>query len=213
MVRELGLTEILFEQPPPRPRLAPPREVSDEDEEDLPPYLALPDPPALPGRPWTKPEAAELMDRALKAFSPMSDAAAYFSDLQYPLFPDLNDMLGESLEDQEITCLFQVVAWVVLCFAPRGARPPEFLPEDLEANLDRQVAEVAGWLPAGLEGAFSGWLERSRQPELLTRVLALTLTWLEKAPPGLQARDEAKALLIAALGAVVDTLDEAARSD
>jgi hypothetical protein len=43
--------------------------------------------------------------------------------------------------------------------------------------------------------------------------LALTLTWLEKAPPELQARDGAKSMMIAALGAVVDTLDEAARSD
>ena len=43
-------------------------------------------------------------------------------------------------------------------------------------------------------------------------VLALTLGWLEKAPPGLQVREGAKALIIAALGAVVDTLDEAAHS-
>ena len=93
----------------------------------------------------------------------MSDAADYFSDLQYPLFPDLNDVLGEALEDQEITCLFQAAAWVVLCFAPRGTRPPEVFPEDLEDNLSRQVAEVAGWSegnlrrhsPTGLSGAAS----------------------------------------------------------
>ena len=99
MVRELGLTEILFEPPPPRPRPDPALDVPDEDEDDLPPYLTLPDPPALPDRPWTKPEAARLMDRAIKTFSPMSDAADYFSDLQYPLFPDLNDVLGEPLKD------------------------------------------------------------------------------------------------------------------
>jgi hypothetical protein len=187
--------------------------VTNEDEEGLPPFLTLPDPPALPDRPWTKPEAVEVMDRAVKAFSPMSDAAGYFSDLQYPLFPDLNDALGKALKDEEITCLFQAVSWVVLCFAPRGTRPPEVFPEDLGDNLNRQVKEVARWFPAEFDEAFSGWLERSRQPELLTMVLALTLTWLEKAPPGLQARAGAKALLIAALGAVVDTLDEAARSD
>ena len=150
MVRELGLTEILFEPPPPRPRQAPAREVTDEDEDDLPPYLTLPDPPALPDRPWTKPEADEVMNRALKTFSPMSDAADYFSDLQYPLFPDLNDLLGEALKDEEITCLFQAAAWVVLCFAPRGTRPPEYFPEDLEDNLSRQVAKVAGWTDDGI---------------------------------------------------------------
>ena len=213
MVRELGLTEILFDPPPPRPRLAPPREVSEKDEEDLAPYLTLPAPPALPDRPWTKPEAAEVMNRALKAFSPMSDAADYFTDLQYPLFPDLNDALGEPLRDEEITCLFQAAAWVVLCFAPRGTRPPEYSPEDLEDNLNRQVAEVAGWTDSGFDAVFSAWLERSRQPELLTMVLTLILASLEKARLGLQVRDGAKSLLIAALGAVVETLDEAARSD
>jgi hypothetical protein len=42
--------------------------------------------------------------------------------------------------------------------------------------------------------------------------VALTLTWLEEAPPEFRAREGAKALIIAALGAVVDTLDEAVRS-
>jgi hypothetical protein len=214
MVRELGLIEILFEPPPPRPRqpLARGETDEDEDEDDLPPYLDLPDPPDLPDRPWTKPEATERIDRAFETFSPMSDAAEYFADLQYPLFPDLNALLGEALKDHEITCLFQAAAWVVLCFAPRGTCPPEVFPEDLEANLSRQVKEVAGWSDTGLDAAFSSWLERSRQPELLTMVLALTLSWLEKAPPELRARDGAKSLMIAALGAVVDALDEAARA-
>ncbi len=212
MVRELGLTEILFEPPPPRPRLMPAGKVDDEDEDDQPPFLGLPDPPAVPARPWNKSEADTVLSRAMKTFSPMSGAADYFSELQYPLFPDLNDLLGEALEDQEITCLFQAAAWVVLCFAPRGTRPPEVFPEDLDRNLSRHVAEVATWSENGMDKAFTDWLERSRQPELLTRVLALTLTWLEKAPPGLQARNEAKSLMIAALGAVVDALDEAARS-
>jgi hypothetical protein len=212
MVRELGLTEILYEPPPPRPRLTTEGGMT-EEEDDLPPFLTLPDPPALPDRPWTKPEADELMNRAIKTFSPVSDAAKYFSDLQYPLFPDLNDLLGEEMKDHEITCLFQAAAWVVLCFAPCGTRPPDVLPEDLEDGLTRQVKKVAGWSNTELDEAFIGWLEESRQPELLTLVLALTLEWLENAPPGLKARDGAKSLMIAALGAVVDTLDEAARAD
>jgi len=123
MVRELGLTEILFEPPPPRPPQPPARDVTDDDEDDLPPYLTLPDPPALPDKPWSKAEADKLMNRAIKTFSPVSDAADYFSELQYPLFPDLNDLLGKALQDHEITCLFQAVSWVVLCFAPRGTCP------------------------------------------------------------------------------------------
>jgi hypothetical protein len=213
MVRELGLTEILFEPPPPRPRQPPASERTEKDEEDLPPYLDLPDPPVLPDRPWTKREASELMNRAIKTFSPISDAADYFSDLQYPLFPDLHDALGEVFKGDEITWLFQAAAWVVLSFAPRGTRPPEVFPEDLESNLSRQVTEVTGWSTTEFDEAFSGWLEQSRQPELLTQVLALTLALVEKAPPELRVRQEANALLIAALRAVVDTLDEAARSD
>jgi hypothetical protein len=154
-----------------------------------------------------------LLNRAIKTFSPVSDAAEYFSDLQYPLFPDLNDLLGEALKDYEITCLFQAVAWVVLCFAPRGTRPPEVVPEDLGDSLSHRVEEVSGWSDAALDKKFTDWLDQSCQPELLTRILALTLTWVEKAPPELQVRDGAKSLIIAALGAVVDSLDEAARSD
>ena len=170
-------------------------------------------PPALPDRPWTKLEATEVMGRALTTFSPISDAADYFSDLQYPLFPDLNDLLGGALKDEEIGCLFQAAAWVVLCYAPRGTRPPEFFSEDLKDNLNRRVREVADWSDTGFDKAFSGWLARSRQPELLTLVLALTLAWMRKALPELQAREGAKVLIIAALSAVVDTLDEAARLD
>jgi len=213
MVRELGLTEILFEPPPPRPRQPPARGVTDEDEDDLPPYLTLPDPPALPDRPWSKAEADEVLSRAFRTFSPTWNVAEYYSDLQYPLFPYLDDLLGEGLEDHEITSLFQAVSWIVLCYAPRGTRPPEFFPKDLKDNLDRQVEEVAAWSAKGNDKAFSDWMDQSRQPELLTRVLALTLTWLEKASPGLQVREGAKSLIIVALGAVVDTLDEAARLD
>jgi len=212
MVRELGLTEILFDPPPPRPRLPPARAMADDDDDDVPPYLTLPAPPPLPDRPWTKPEASARMGRAVRTFSSVSDAADYFSGLQYPLFPDLNDLLGKGLEDQEIGCLFQAAGWVILCFAPRGTRPPEYPPEALEGKVNRHVAEVARWQDSTFDAEFSRWLERSRQPELLTMVLALTLSWLAKAPKELRVRDGAKALIIAALGAVVDALDEAARS-
>jgi hypothetical protein len=73
------------------------------------------------------------------------------------------------------------------------------------------VKEVADWSASESDNALSGWLAQSRQPELLTLVLALTLAWMRKAPLGLRAREGAKALIIAALWAVVDTLDEAAR--
>jgi len=75
MVRELGLTEILFEPPPPRPRLprAPGMANEEEDGDILPRYCFLPDPPALPDRPWTKPEATMLFDRASRTFSPVTE--------------------------------------------------------------------------------------------------------------------------------------------
>jgi len=49
------------------------------------------------------------------------------------------------------------------------------------------------------------------QPELLTLVLTMTLGLLAKAPSSNQVREGAKSLLIAALAAVTDVLDEATR--
>jgi hypothetical protein len=213
MVRELGLAEILFEPPPLRPRVLSAGDLEDDEEAGLPPFLALPDPPALPDRPWTAKEAGELMHQAVKAFPPSADVGAYFSELQYPLFPDLNDLLGEDLQEAEITCLFQVVSWVVLCFAPRGTCPPEVLPDELEDSLRRAVACVSDCTSAAPGSAFTGWIEGTRQPELLANALAVTLTWIEKAPSGIYVRASAKPVLIAALGAVVDALDEAARAE
>jgi len=39
------------------------------------------------------------------------------------------------------------------------------------------------------------------------------LSWLQNAPPNLRVREDSKVLMMAALGAVLDTLDEAARSN
>jgi hypothetical protein len=206
MVRELGLTEILFEPPPPRPRPA------GADEDELPLYLSLPDPPPLADRPWTKEEAAELIRRALRPFTGKSHPADYFTDLEYPLFPDLNELVGKEMQETEIPWLFQAAAWVVLCYAPRGTRPPDYAPEDLKERLDHHLTELARWGDSGFELAFSAWLHRSRQPELLALILAMILSLMEKAPPKLRGGDWAKALLITVLGAVVDTLDEAARA-
>ena len=44
-------------------------------------------------------------------------------------------------------------------------------------------------------------------------LLAFTLEWLEKAPSDLRTSERVKCLLIGALGALVDVLDEAARLD
>ena len=211
MVRELGLDELLFEPPPARPRQPSAYNGTGEDEEGLPPYLALPDPPALPNRRWTKAEAMELFDRATGTFASAPDGANYFRQLRYPLFVALNDLLGQYLNDDEIVSLFRSASWIVLCYAPRSTRPPEFSPENLEDKVNRQLAEIARWTDAGFEKASSGWLEQRRQPELMILVLAVTLKLIEKAPLKTQFRGGAQPVIIAALGAVMDTLDEAAR--
>ncbi len=213
MVRELGLTEILFDPPPPRPRRPPTDEENDEAEEGPPPYLALPDPPALPNRPWTKPEAFQVLQGALQTCTDTWHPADYFSDLQYSLFPDLDELVGEELNEHEISFLFQAASWIVLCFAPRDTSPPDFSPEDLADNLRRHLAEFASLSETRSDDPLNRWLEQSRQPNLLTALLALFLSWLQNVPPNLRVREDSKVLMMAALGAVLDTLDEAARSD
>jgi hypothetical protein len=80
-------------------------------------------------------EPVEAVDRLLKSFSPLAEAAGYSSELEYPLFPDLNEPLGGKLKEHEGSRLFLAASWAVLCYAPKGTRPPEIFPEELEAKV------------------------------------------------------------------------------
>ena len=101
MVRELGLTEILFEPPPPRPRQRPRVEWRTRMRTTCRLTSTCPTPgvagPALDATGNCQNDRSRAQDVLT-----YQEAADYFADLEYPLFPDLNDLLGEELRGAEI---------------------------------------------------------------------------------------------------------------
>ncbi|HRT08941.1 MAG TPA: hypothetical protein P5233_11195 [Candidatus Paceibacterota bacterium] len=212
MLRELGVNEILFEPPPRRRRL--PSHATDEPEDEVEAAarrLALSQPPALPDRAWNAEEAAKLMAKAMATFPSFGGLAAYLQRLDYPLLADLADLFKGTLEAPAMAILFQLASWVLLCFAPEGTRPApveaELLLDRLKGHLEMLSASANAQPPGGYEA----WVQKSRQPALLQLVLGLLIELGAQQPQKQQVPASQRALLLAAVAAVVDAMDIAAR--
>ncbi len=211
MLRELGLNEILFEPPPPRPALGRPSSWLDEEQEEEM-FSELTPPPPLPPWPWTDAEVAERLEQALAAFPALTDTLQYLIDLDYPLFDDLKEAVGNLLEPYELQFLMPFVALLVTCFAPPGTQPPELGYEELLAEFRRQVAGLPELLPDTSGSKSLGWMQESSQPVLLVKVVALVVTLSEGAPRKIRPRESSRFSMLIVLKVVINELDRAMRA-
>jgi hypothetical protein len=210
MLRELGVDEILFD-PPPRRRPLRATEQPEDEVEEAARCLALAQPPALPDRPWDPEEAAQLLAEAMAAFPSADDLAAYVQDLDYPLLDHLACVFEGRLDEPAMAMLFRGVSWVLLCFAPEGTRP---VPVEAELLLDRimgHLETLADLRKAQPPGGYKAWLQSSRQPALLQLVLSLLLELDFRQPEGQRVPTSQGPVVLAAIAAVVDAMDIAAR--
>ena len=212
MIRELGLTELLFDPPPARPPLDSPEDSLADDFDEVAPWELLPDPPTLPDRPWDIHEAGELMARALQSFKSTEHPSDYFSDLEYPLFPILQELSEESADQMLTAWILQVSHWLVLCYAPRGTRPPEVDTDQLIANIERYVQKVADWSMGGGFEELPAWITQHRQPELLKLAIATALEFSAKGPRKHRLAERHGPVLMAFTASVLESLDEGARA-
>jgi hypothetical protein len=212
MLRELGLTKLLFDPPPARPPLDSPEDSFDDDPDAVVPWELLPDPPPLPDRPWDMREAGELMARALQSFKPTERPSDYFSDLEYPLFPILQEFLEESADRMLTVWILQVSQWLVLCYAPRGTRPPEVDTDQLIDSIERYLQKVADWNMAGGFEELPAWITQHRQPELLKLAIVTAIEFSSKGPRKYRLAEKHNPLLMALMAGVLESLDEGARA-
>jgi hypothetical protein len=183
-----------------------------DDLDAVVPWELLPEPPPLPDRPWDIHEAGELMARAFQSFKSTEHPSDYFSDLQYPLFSILRELLEESADRMLTAWILQASHWLVLCYAPRGTRPPEVDTEQLIANIERYVAKVADWNMAGGFEELPAWITQHRQPELLKLALVTAMEFSSKGPRKHRLAERHGPVLMAFTAGVLESLDEGARA-
>ncbi len=216
MVRELGITELLFDPPPPRPRRV--RQPEPDDDDDWPGAGVMDAPPPLPDRPWTNEEAARKCAAAMQAFASPSEQMTYFMDVDYPLFVDLQQALASAgmLKADDFPFIFEPISCAVLSFAPPGTVPPRVTPERLGALLAEWLQGISTVLKAATpegfpEGPLADWMDKSRQPGLLKLLAAVGMRALREAPSNRKPPPTCSIVMLGALAAVIDALDEAAR--
>jgi len=212
MLRELGLNEILFDPPPLRPRfkLA---SIGPEDEEfeEQPEFLDFPAPPPLPDQPWTQPEAMARFQEVMASFSSLSEPLDYLLEMDYPLFDDLREVVGDAVLEREYQFLDPIMALLVLCFAPCGTNPPEIYFDDLNGSFLRELQSLEGWPRTAVERQFAEWVSQCAQPELLTVFFNLTNGLTEEAPAKLRPRTNVRLTFFIILRIVINELDRALR--
>ena len=211
MIRELGLTEILFEPPPTRPRLRV-ESLSDEGGAAAGNAADLKEPPRLPAEPLTEQEAGMRLDAALGAFPSMIKALEYLGDMGYPLFEDLSAVLDGLLKDREQQFLLPLVAMAVLCFAPRGTRPPEVPRDHLRSVLAGDLQALQARLGTAPPERTMDFLCGGSQPALMRFLVGMCVEVIERAPENVRpASANSRFLMLVAIKAVVDALDQSMR--
>jgi hypothetical protein len=127
-LRELGLTEILFDPPPVRP--VPPKETTADDEDDHDPLeaplamLELPPPPPLPSRPLTEKEVLERLEWTAQAFPTPESMLDAFENATPELWDSMDDWMpmGGDFEFEALTLSAEQL-WYMF-FPPGTPAPP-----------------------------------------------------------------------------------------
>lgn len=207
LVRELGLTEILIEPPPPRP-------VPQQTEEDLAAKgqwmdEALPASPPLPAHPFTEQELATRLRRAQEALADPRTAMTALQDAAPHVYELLDKLTPEECTDTEFAVLLVLAAQVWFVFAPPGTRGWQLDGEEFGERLFQRATAVV--TPTALPD-LERLIHESRQPELARHVADLLALTVEQGPRKLRTDPARAFLLLFLLLALIDELDRAARA-
>jgi len=200
MLEELGATEITFPPPPRTPQRA------SEPEDELDPW------PPLPPRPFTEKEAIKRLLVALDEFDSLDAAAQAAEEAGSFLLEDIQQVVGDLLDDREHLFLEGYLTQVWFALVPPGCFGPEITPGELHAAFGRQLvflSDTRGKAPD--EIGVAPLLTSGPQPGMV-KVLAAQLIrhWKdEMLHQGASAENQLLMLIV--LRAVIEVLDAKCR--
>jgi hypothetical protein len=219
MLRELGLTEILFPPPSYRAPRLPPTDRDEADSEDEgqewtapQPRFDLPPSPPLPPGPFSAAEVDRKIERLLKEVEQETRTIEQAEDEGCTLLEVTDEVTEGLLDDEAFTLLvpFLVMVWEV--FVPRGTRGPQLEPERLVAGIQREIKGIFEALKAKSESAFERRFFSGSQPALTGTLCGLVLGALQQLPKKERPNENAEVLMLAVLRAAIEEMDTACRA-
>ena len=216
LLRELELTEIIFDAPPWRTSPPPPGEMEDWTGSggfDERPGVENNRPPAppLPAAPLTEEEAMERLEKAMDSFELAAEAEKELNASGATLLEDAEELTRESLMENEFCFAipFLLQAWFAL--VPRGCRAPEIYFDELERAFQFNQRQLLECIQAGTPKKLEAFLQNSRQPGLMLVLMGAFIEAANTAPKKLRPAPTAQPVIMALLKSVVEQLDEALR--
>lgn len=224
MLRELGLTEILFDPPPAHraPRRLPEELDDDECEGDFEdstvvdevrsPRWDLPASPPLPPGPFTEAQVNQKLQELLGEFGSGARTIDAVEAEGCTLIATVDEVTVPLLDDAAFTLLAPFLAMVWEVFVPRGTCGPRVDPERLIAGIQRDTKGLIKMLEARSEAAFELQFRGGRQPALTEGLAGLMLEALDRLPKKERPKLHTEVLMIAVLRAVIEEMDSACRA-
>ena len=215
MLQELGLHEILFNPPPPRPSLA-----ESESDDELSPATAecrenagadLPFAPPPPALPFTEDEVYDGIHEGMHGYESALDAIRDLEGEGSWLIGEIAE-LTEGLLTRELYALIVpalIHAWRV--FVPRETRGPRLDLSRLTDTIGREIQGLRRVAETKKSRDFDRYLRSGPQPELAFMLSGLVLSRAEQLPLKDQPDSNQLAVVVAVLRAVIEEIDTACR--
>jgi hypothetical protein len=213
LLRELGLNEILFDPPPPRPpldlrSLAEPMEEP-AGEEAFPEPLSPP--PPLPPQPLTLEEVSVRLRQAMAPFATAAEAMAELEAQGATWLDDLYELTEGRLSEEQFSVLVPLLLQVWFAFVPPGCTAPDLGLEDLISAGDDVAADLQQTLEPGGPSVMDVLFDRCRQPMLAQAAAGELLNLQAQLPKKQRFNQDEKLSALVTLRTAIDALDRALR--
>ncbi|KAB2661781.1 MAG: hypothetical protein DVB31_11995 [Verrucomicrobia bacterium] len=218
ILRELGLDELIF---PPPPLSA--GDFSDDGDDDgessgsgahaerREADADRPAAPPLPAEPLTFAESQKRLNRAMETFRTPDRAEDDMDASGTAVLDDLNEVIGDLLDDDEFEQLLPIVISVWYGLVAPGSAAPEIDADRLADVFDREYDAMDQTLDGPTPRLIEDLALRSPQPDYGRMCAVYFAAAMDGFPRKRRPLPDAQLVMLAALFAVIERLDAALR--
>lgn len=202
LVRELGLTEILFDPPPPRARPI---------QEPLGTVPDLEPPPPLPRKPFSSDKAGAKMQAVMNVFETALEAEEEMLCCGSTLLDDVGEVLTGLVDENELFALMPILIQVWFVLVPPGCAAPVIEFEDFEKAFHHELELLEQSARENRADWYLDMFSRGQQPGLMTVAAGQISLLFTEGPADVPMNPRSLPYLLAALKASIDVTDKAVR--